>query len=296
MADALDRRPRCRRVAPAAGFTLVEVLVVIAIIGVLVALLLPAVQAARESARRTECQNHLRQLALAMTLEVDLRGAYPAGCLGCRPTLNSDEPPSVLRYISWNVQLLPHLEEEPLWQQFDFSLPSYHPTNRPVAATVVSLFLCPSTTGGELLSTQNVWKGAAFSDYGGVYGVENASGNGPLDPTATQTLPDESLGVLLYEDPVTPKQITDGLSRTACVAEVGLRRFSAETEWVNGNNIFAQEMSNPINGPVELINEIGSPHPGGAGLAFCDGHVDFVVDEIDQPVLNAMLTKAGGEQ
>jgi prepilin-type processing-associated H-X9-DG protein len=59
--------------------------------------------------------------------------------------------------------------------------------------------------------------------------------------------------------------------------------------------VFAQEASTPINGPLVQINEIGSPHPGGASLAFCDGHVEFVDETIDQPVLNAMLTKAGGE-
>ena len=232
-----------------------------------------------------------------MCLYVDRGGTYPVGCLGCRPRLNADESPAVLRYISWNVQLLPQLEEGSLWKQFDFSLPSYHATNRPVAATVQPIFLCPSTEEPNLISSQNVWKGAAFSDYGGVYGVEDPTDDATLnDPTATQTLREELLGVMLYEVPIAPKQIADGLSKTACVAEVGLRRFSAETEWVNGNNIFAQEVSTPINGPVELINEIGSPHPGGAALAFCDARVEFVAESIDQSVLNAMLTKAGGER
>ena len=281
---------------PSSGVTLVELLVVVAILGTLVAVVMPAVQAARESARRAECQNNLRQVGLAINLHADRAGAFPIGCIGCRPPLLSDQPPIVLRYISWNVQLLRYLEDDTLWRQFDFARPSYHTTNRPVAATVMHTFLCPSTAEGELLSSQNVWKGAAFSDYGGVYGVEDASDSANLtDPTATQTLPAESLGVMLYEQPVAPQQVTDGLSHTATVAEVGLRRFSAETEWVNGNNVFAQEASTPINGPVELINEIGSPHPGGASLVFCDAHVEFVAESIDQYVLNAMLTKAGGE-
>ena len=279
------------------GFTLVELLVVVAIIGALVALLIPAIQAARESSRRTQCQNNLRQIGVAMNLHVDRGGAYPVGCLGCRPRLSSDEPPAVLRYISWNVQLLPQLEEEPLWKQFDASLPSYHPANRPVASSVLSVYLCPSTNDPNALSSENVWKGAAFSDYGGVYGVESPTDDATLsDPTATQTLREESLGVMLYETPILPKQIADGLSKTACVAEVGLRRFSGETEWINGNNIFAQEASTPINGEVKLINEIGSPHPGGASLVFCDARVEFIAESIDQSALNALLTKAGGER
>ena len=269
--------------------TLVELLVVVAIIGTLVALVLPAVQAARESARRAECQNNLRQLGVAVNLHADRDGAYPIGCIGCRA--------NPLRFIAWNVQLLRYLDETALWQQFDFSRPSYHSINRPVATTIVRPFLCPSTESVELLSSQNVWKGAAFSDYGGVYGVEDLDGNNSApDPTDTQTLREESLGVMLYEVPVAPKQITDGLSHTACIAEVGVRRHSTETEWVNGNNVFAQEAATPINGEVVLTNEIGSPHPGGASLAFCDARVAFVAESVDQEILNAMLTKAGGEQ
>jgi prepilin-type N-terminal cleavage/methylation domain-containing protein len=278
------------------AFTLVELLVVVAIIGTLVALLLPAIQSARESARRSECQNNLRQIGVALNLHVDGSKDFPAGCIGCRPARTSDEPAEVLRYISWNVQLLHYLEEEPLWRQFEFSLPSYHPTNRPVASTVVRQFLCPSTDEPNLLSSQNVWKGAAFSDYGGIYGVEDPADDATLiDPTATQTLSEDLLGVMVYEVRVSPKQISDGLSRTACVGEVGLRRFSAETEWVNGNNVFAQEVSTPINGTVVLINELGSPHPGGALVVFCDARVEFVADAIDQQVLNATLTKAGSD-
>ena len=100
--------------------------------------------------------------------------------------------------------------------------------------------------------------------------------------------------MLLFDESVTPKQITDGLSKTACVAEFTNRRQS-DTVWINGRNIFAQEQSTPING-VGLAKEIGSPHPGGAIVAFCDAHVDFVSESVDQALLNAMLTKAGGEQ
>src|SRR6202012_6217028 len=99
---------------------------------------------------------------------------------------------------------------------------------------------------------------------------------------------------MLYEDAVAPREITDGLSKTACVAETVLRR-QVESEWINGNNVFAQEASTPINVSSGLGNEIGSPHPGGASLAFCDGHVEFVAETIEQSVLNALLTKAGGD-
>src|SRR3954471_22622176 len=94
------------------GMTLVELLVVMAIIGVMVALLLPAVQVARESARRAGCQNHLRQLGVAMALYEQHARAFPIGCIGCRfvaPPPGAP-PAAPLRYLSWNIHLLPHLE------------------------------------------------------------------------------------------------------------------------------------------------------------------------------------------
>jgi prepilin-type processing-associated H-X9-DG protein len=173
------------------------------------------------------------------------------------------------------------------------------------------MFLCPSTPDTELHSNKPAFAGAAFTDYGGIYGVEgmgrnveqgNSSGSdvstGNPDPQPTQTLRDESLGVMIYEVPVAANEVTDGLSNTTVVGEFEFRRLQAVdewAEWVNGLNIFAQEQSTPINGKG-LGNETGSPHPGGAALVFCDAHVKFVAETIEQSVLNAMLTKAGGER
>jgi prepilin-type processing-associated H-X9-DG protein len=154
------------------------------------------------------------------------------------------------------------------------------------------------------VNPSGLWKGAAFTDYGGIYGVEGAGRNREHETSGDndvanefkpeQTLRDDSLGVLLYDEPVAPKHVIDGLSKTACIAET-LHRRRSECEWVNGNNIFAHEESTPINTDSGLSNDIGSPHPGGASLAFCDGSVRFVVETVEQKVLNAMLTKAGDE-
>jgi prepilin-type N-terminal cleavage/methylation domain-containing protein/prepilin-type processing-associated H-X9-DG protein len=273
--------------------TLVELLVVIAIIAVLTVLLLPAVQTARGSARRSQCQANLRQLGIAMALAANAQGAFPAGCLGYRGDF-SVMPPIPARYIAWNVQILPFLEQQEVADAFDISLPSYHAANKRAAATVIATFLCPSTPEGALHNPEGLWKGAAFTDYAGIYGVEGSTRIRPAD-ASPQTLNDLSLGVLIYEEPVAPKQVIDGLAKTACVAETVVRR-ETETEWVNGQNIFAQDESTPINRSREAGNEIGSPHPGGASVVFCDAHVEFVADTIEQSVLNATLTKAGGEQ
>jgi prepilin-type N-terminal cleavage/methylation domain-containing protein/prepilin-type processing-associated H-X9-DG protein len=267
--------------------TLVELLVVVAIIGVLAALLLPAVQAARESARRATCQNNLRQLGIASALHANAHESFPVGCIG---RFSPDN-----RCISWNVQLLRYLELAEAWSLFDFTVPSYHAANKRVRDLLVDTFLCPSTEQVELFSPKDAWHGSAFGDYSGIYGVEGAGRNRPADaPPSKQMLRDDSLGVMLYEEGVAPKHVTDGLSMTAHIAEARLRRVATKSEWVNGLNIFAQEQATPINGRG-LDNEIGSPHADGAMLAFCDAHVQFVTESIDQPVLIAMLTKAGGE-
>jgi prepilin-type processing-associated H-X9-DG protein len=257
-----------------------------------VALLLPAVQAARESARRAQCQSNLRQLGIAMALHANAHGAFPIGCLGYRGDFTV-QPPVPARFIAWNVGLLTFLEEQTLAETIDTSLPSYHAANQPAAATIVTTFLCPSTVEEATRNPTGLWKGAAFTDYGGIYGVEGPT-RVSSDVNAVQTIHDDSLGVLVYEAPVAPKQVVDGLTNTASIAETTVRR-QTESEWVNGQNLFAQDEASPINARRAAGNEVGSPHPGGASLAFCDAHVEFVAETIDQAALNAMLTKAGIE-
>jgi prepilin-type N-terminal cleavage/methylation domain-containing protein/prepilin-type processing-associated H-X9-DG protein len=286
-ANTKAMRRNCR-----AGVSLIELLVVVAIIGTLIALLLPGIQAARESARRAQCHSNLRQLGIAMALHANAHGAFPIGCIGYRGDF-SVSPPVKARYIAWNVQVLPFLEEGDLANTFDFSLPSYDAANKRVAATIISAFLCPSTSEVELRNPEGLWRGAAFTDYAGIYGVEGPSRIRESD-ASPQTLADHSLGVLLYEESIAPKQVVDGLSKTAGVAETVVRR-QTETEWVNGQNIFAQDESTPINVRRDAGNEIGSPHPGGASVVFCDAHVVFLTETTDQAVLNGLLTKAGGE-
>jgi prepilin-type N-terminal cleavage/methylation domain-containing protein/prepilin-type processing-associated H-X9-DG protein len=276
------------------GVTLIELVVVVAIIGTLLAITLPAVQAARESARRAECQHHLRELGVATQLFAERNKTLPIGCVGCKFSLPpGGGPPAPQRFIAWNVQLLPFLERSALWEAFDFSLPSYRPENKPVAATLVDVFLCPSTVEESERQPKGLWQGAAFTDYAGIYGAEG-TGRTSTNPNATHWLRDDSLGVMLYELPVAPHEIVDGLSRTACIAETVLRR-QTESEWVNGHNLFAQEAATQINQASGIGNDMGGPHPGGASLVFCDGHVAFVAETVESRVLVALLTKAGGE-
>lgn len=261
------------------GFTLVELLVVIAIIGVLVALLLPAVQAAREAARRMSCQNHLRQIGLALAGYADTRDALPIGCEGCEGFGG--------RLTSWYTRLLPHLERSALYDAYDESLPADDSSNREVAI-VVSEFLCPSETLDRLQEVGGLWRGCSYADYGGVFGLEGEEAGD------VSSIDAGNLGVLVYDDAVRLADITDGLSKTLATTEV-LQRRVQETVWINGHNVFAQELTVAVNVVSSLGGGVGGPHPGGALGVFCDGHVQWLADDTPQPTLNAWMTRAGEE-
>src|SRR5262245_18080217 len=140
---------RCRRVTRAA-FTLIELLVVIAIVGLLVALLIPAVQASREAARRNSCLNHIHQLGVALHQYSDAHGRLP-------PASTSPVDVGVWNYVagenvhlhSWAGMLLPFIEESSLHGTIDFEKSSLAPANRAVAATVLSIYRCPTFEGSD---------------------------------------------------------------------------------------------------------------------------------------------------
>ena len=132
------------------GFTLVELLVVIAIIGALIALLLPAVHAAREAARRMTCANQLKQVALAVHLYADAhRGVMPQASYHRDGWLSASQigvgGPPLWDFLSWRAMLLPNLEQQPLYDALRLDQAPLSTTNRPVGASVLAVFQCPST-------------------------------------------------------------------------------------------------------------------------------------------------------
>ncbi len=272
---------------PRGGLTLVELLVVVAVLAALVALLLPAVQSVRELGRRTACMNNLRNIDCAVYGYESAHRTFPVGCLECTT-------PAPRRQIAWNAFILPFAEEPGAAAAFDFRYAYNSPQNLQAAGCVVPMFLCPSTSRtrrtGRTTGDRNrngrcdPGDGLAYTDYGGMFGVGYP---------VPQPLP-EHAGVMRYERPTAAKDIVDGLSRTVAIAECTGRDAAYQSEWSNGQNIFDQRSTNPIN--ASQNNEIWSDHPAEAGVVFSDCHVEFVHASIEQAVLLAMLTRDGGGQ
>jgi prepilin-type N-terminal cleavage/methylation domain-containing protein/prepilin-type processing-associated H-X9-DG protein len=264
------------------GMNLIELLVVIAIIGVLVALLLPAMQAAREASRRAACQNSLRQIGVGLHSYHAAHGHFPVGCIDKRVAKANPNG----RQLAWSATLLNELEEPALFQQVNFNSPYDGAPNSVAAATIVPLFLCPSTVraaaGREraivsdpaLANSPTAYHGAA-TDYGGIYG-------------AAQVVPSAN-GVFLFDRAVKIADISDGTSHTLAIAEDTGRGWLMDGEWINGENIY--DVSNAIN--TQQHNEIWSDHPGGAMALWCDGSATLLAETIELAVLRSICTRAG---
>jgi prepilin-type N-terminal cleavage/methylation domain-containing protein/prepilin-type processing-associated H-X9-DG protein len=243
-----NRQPFADHRRSAGGFTLVELLVVIAIIGILIALLLPAVQAAREAARRTECLNNLRQHALALLNYESARKMFPHGRTNIVPTDDSkhtvpDRTLSKSTDHSWVIHALPYAEEQSIASQYDRAKPWFdnvnpgggRPTNLEVVSNPISIFRCPTAPQGRVDRAFQSTVKPATGDYGCINGINAGFWNflvnrlGPLPPiTEVGGLEDQSccIGVLgkRYNKPACRiKDIIDGTSKTIIIAEAAGR-------------------------------------------------------------------------
>lgn len=254
-------RSRCR------GFTLIELLVVIAVIGIMLALLLSAVQATREAARKTTCKNHLKQIGLALHAYHNTHRSLPTGCIEWR----GYAAPPTHRQFAWSAFLLPFLEQQPLHDRIDFSFPFDSAVNQSAAQTRVAVYECPTAPVKYLVRGK--------TDYGGLYG-ERIVDRDPDD------------GCFLYDKSIAFRNIRDGLSNTLAIAEdVG----GPDSQWINGRNVFVQAWG--INDHEAWIgdNEIRSLHTGGAMVLFVDGRTVFMTESIDEKLLGKLITIAKGE-
>ncbi len=311
------------------GFTLVELLVVIAIIGILVALLLPAVQAAREAARRAQCTNRLKQIALAALNYESTYKRLPAARKGCDTTANQCKLPISqsniagvelrLQGASVFVQLLPFMEQQNLFDLFDIENKTVwngatgwtsDPNLLVAVATDLPEVTCPSD--GERLPLAEYTHGSnvdvATSSYAAVAGdVGPPNGNDSLQRRDPQgvifNLKYNNTGVFYYATRHKIAHIEDGTSNTMFFGETidGHSELNSNI-WSNGNrcNSSMRTTFTPLNTPpgsggltVTPGSHCGfnSRHPGGANFAFGDGTVRLINDDIDETTYRAMSTR-----
>ena len=291
------------------GFTLVELLVVIAIIGVLVALLLPAVQAAREAARRTQCVNNLKQIGIGLHNYHDVLGTLPPGAIWFGASTNNRG--------SIYVHLLPFIEQQPLYNQFTFTQP---PENESVggvllASTIIKTLICPSDDNNNLLN------GRAIHNYAASIGPTGHISSPSCDCSNSwntyQLAPYGS--TTSFAGPFTRysttsrfADITDGLSSTIFFGEV--RRGCSNHNsggWAGSNNGCGltstlvpinydscnPNASNPCNRPCNWTTELAfkSRHPSGANFLMGDGSVHFLPQTIDHWTYNYLGCKNDGK-
>ncbi len=296
--DRLERPERVRF-----GFTLVELLVVIAIIAVLVALLLPAVQAAREAARRAQCLNNLKQLALAIQNFNSASNRFP-------DSHDYDSKSS----RGWTCLILPFMEEQGRYDvmkpYFKGSFSAATGINHPALANVVDQpiagFRCPTdASASEATSTQQYqWTGQAIAltNYKGTIGDTKMGGVGRGSPDCHVTA--NCPGFFWrysYLRIIRCKHVKDGLSKTFIAGE-DLPRYNYHSSLYHGNGTYSSthvalnykpEPPRPITWPTAI--SFRSDHNGGAQFAYVDGAVIFVSDLIDFKAYQALSTKAGGE-
>jgi prepilin-type processing-associated H-X9-DG protein len=219
------------------------------VISILIALLLPAVQAARESARRTQCKNHLHQIGVALRTYNSVHGTFP-------PAYIADEDGKPMH--SWRVLILPYLDEQLLYEQYNFDEPWDGPTNKLLWGRMPKVFACPS------------------------------------DP---QTASQETSYMVIVgpntmfpgTEPTGPSDCRDGLSNTLCVVETA----NSQVTWTEPTDLDSAQMLFEVKPGGD--GEIGSYHAYGANVLYGDGHVLFLPDSIAPEQLEALSTRNGGE-
>jgi len=210
------------------AFTVIELLVVIAIIAILVALLLPAVQGAREAARRMQCRNNLKQLGLALHNYQSTHGVFPPselnapGDAACDPfeVAVEDNPTACTDYSSWTVLCLPFMDQSALARTYDYNSPWSDLVNRNAISTPLPVFQCPSTPGAVRIDLNHVI-GAAATDYGSVNRVDKRVYSDVFGvPVPSQAA---RHGALAEYYANRPSEISDGMSNTLMLAECAAR-------------------------------------------------------------------------
>jgi prepilin-type processing-associated H-X9-DG protein len=276
---------------------MIELLTVVALIAVLIALLLPAVQAAREGARRTQCANNLLQLGVALGNYASTHHVFPPGVVEPKgPILNVPRG----YHMGWTVQILPFVEQQNRYRNVNFRHGAYADENTTAFENTINLMMCPSTFGGR-------------ASYAGCHHDVEA----PIDA--------DNHGVLYLNSHIAHDDITDGPAYTILLGEIG---NSAMLGWASGTRDTLRNTGSPINSPdpamptrrkqwvdptrnerdayfeelvdngvvpLTFVGGFGSRHGFGANFLFCDGSVHFLKQSIDPQVFRRLGHRADGE-
>ena len=307
------------------GLTLIEMLVVIAIIGLLVALLLPAVQVAREAARRAQCTNNLKQIGLALHMYHDVQGTFPPGCMA-PPQYNGG-----LGGWGFLMLLLPNLEQGALYNAANFDVNVLLPSQQTVKQTSLAVFLCPSEGGSDRVDVG--YLGAPLVAPGievpGQY-VGSAGSMRLWRPLGGNMFEIDGAGdgVFFLGTGIALRDILDGTSQTLLVGErsraiADATRFGTDTT----SQVFCTKSSWPVRScvsdvffvlgrtaapasdyPAGVPGDLSAPnargagpdgfssrHPGGCNFLLGDGSVRFLRETIAPTIFRALSTRMGGE-
>jgi prepilin-type N-terminal cleavage/methylation domain-containing protein/prepilin-type processing-associated H-X9-DG protein len=283
------------------GFTLIELLVVIAIIGVLVALIMPAVQSAREAANRTQCLNNLKQLGTAAQEYHDAFGSFPSGWY-CNADLDTNCVPQGAQSVYWNglTGLFLKMELNTNYNELNFLMPTNDFSNVTGVRRTMNVWVCPSnrrpqsvTTTTSTGVTKAVTQKLGPSDYRG----NMAAGYIPgcANPLTDQTCSYWDNGMTFMNSTIGLQDVTDGSSNTALIGE------TLTGSWAQGSDCCVRTtVDRTINKPITVNGQNYytywmSKHPGLVNFAYCDGSTRSIQQTIDKNVFVRIMTRAGGE-
>lgn len=266
------------------GFSLVEMVVVIAVTGLLLALLLPAVQSAREAARRSSCSSHLHQLGLALHQYQEVHSVLPPGSVTKGPAFPR------LSGWGWETFLLPYIEQSSLYQQIQFEERTGDHPNSELLRHAVPVSRCPSENAPAVSRVPSL-AGAEIELFAGNYvgvepiltGISSFRLEGVRDGLSSTLLLGESRN-----------SAADGSGRFSTSAWGGVLAFEDGYDYTSVPHLGVDRLTS-INTGVHLLGTFSSRHPGGAQFAFGDGHVRMLAESIDLGVYRSLGTPHGGE-
>ncbi len=301
-------RGRSQRPLAHRAFTLIELLVVIAIIATLIALLLPAVQQAREAARRSGCQNNLKQIGVALHNYHSIHDVFPIGYL----SLPNVDPNVTTPGWGWGTAILPQLEQASLYNSANINLPIEHDANSTTRLTNMAIYTCPTDRFTGRFTVQNVSAQPIVDAFTSSY-----AGNFGRDINIAK-FPDTGNGMFIRNRPIGIREVIDGTGQTIMVGERGA--LLTQTCWAGAINLAIlrvtpgspSQSTATKNAPVQPLaradtaggtntrlfwepDDYFSPHPAGIYFLMGDGSAKFIKSSVNASVYGGLCSRNMGE-